>query len=206
MERSPARAATIPAMATAHSTAESGEDERVSTSAQPPVKRQRADRSLRSDSAADLSRRDEDARGTPRRDEARHKATLLADEGTGERPGGESHGTRRHSRSLRLLALAADNCHAQNGYSPLAAWHGGLETARASAPLAPDVDGEDTRATPVRSRRRARRAPPALPAAPDSAPLPPPPARTSLFEIFAHRAAAQMARRAPVSRDLFVNR
>ena len=53
--------------------------------------------------------------------------------------------------------LVADNCHAQNGYSPLAAWHGGLETARESTPLAPDVDGEDTRATPVRSRRRASR-------------------------------------------------
>jgi len=58
------------------------------------------------------------------------------------------------TRTTDACWLVADNCHAQNGYSPLAAWHGGLETARESTPLAPDVDGEDTRATPVRSRRR----------------------------------------------------
>lgn len=35
------------------------------------------------------------------------------------------------------ILSAADNCHAQNGHSPLVAWHEGLETARAFAPLSP---------------------------------------------------------------------
>jgi len=43
-----------------------------------------------------------------------------------------------------LLLPAADNCHAQNGHSPLAAWRGGLGMARASISHA-DVNDEDAR-------------------------------------------------------------
>lgn len=196
--------------------AESGED----ASVRPPVKRQRR-ATDRSDMRRPIYRgaargRASCERGTPRVGMSDTKRALRADEGTGERPGGESHGTRRHYTRARCdrWTLAADNCHAQNGYSPLAAWHGGLETARASAPLAPDVDGEDTRATPVRSRRRARRAPPAPPPHATSPPDHLRPALSAFRNFRAPsgarkaipRAAAQMARRAPVSRDLFVNR
>lgn len=124
--------------------------------------------------------------GTRRVDDARRRDTRTNGR-TGRESGRVETTTRRDATLLALAAtdapmLVADNCHAQNGYSPLAAWHGGLETARESTPLAPDVDGEDTRATPVRSRRRTRRATP-----PSSLVSPTPPlAQTRLFEIFAH--------------------
>lgn len=48
------------------------------------------------------------------------------------------------------ILSAADNCHAQNGHSPLVAWHEGLETARAFAPLSPKPTTR-TRLSAVRS-------------------------------------------------------
>lgn len=120
-----------------------------------------------------------------------------------------------HADASLLLPrlLAADNCHAQNGHSPLAAWHGGLEAALGRARYSPLLSRRRRR-----GRRVARAAFPSRPFRSHRANLSRPVGRTpssmtrhARSVIFRNRAishavAAQVARRAPVSRDLFVNR
>jgi len=61
------------------------------------------------------------------------------------------------SLSTVTTARGGHNCHAQNGHSPLAAWHRGLETARAFAPLSPMLTARTRHRRAMRSAAYFRR-------------------------------------------------